>query len=858
MYGRDWMTFGTRRIPVLPDSLTKAAHVIVAHRGLVVALVLAIAAALGVGIVKLRADFTPSDLFGSVDGQAELSANFQAAFGNTDTVLLFVVRADDVYAPPVLNWVGSFAASLAAHPLAGQVDALPLLWLPPSPVSSDAQQDVALVQALQLGAAPFRAAASVVDELGGSGDQTARDSPPDSPPTAPTQDTWRMLQSALATASQPPRSPLADGIVDAEEADALRQLAVQSTVVRGRLVSTGGDTLLVAVQLADGVVRNQDVQDAVSALVATLDNHPPPAGVTVEPGGLPWLRVALISRMKADQSVLLPAAIGVCLLILFVAFRWWPALALPTAAVGLSAVMLVGGMGWVGEPFNILNNIIPLVIIVIGISDAIHLLQRFLEEAPNSPSVVEAARRTVMTMAVACFLTSFTTAVGFASLAVSETPALRHFGITAAIGVMIAYLVTVVFLPATLTWLPQRSIPKVHDGAEGRFEAALAALTRAVLRRSWWVLAAASLVLGGLVWLGLQVKIDSAVLDQFDEDDALHTTTRLIEQELGGIRPLEIYLTSEIPGRLWEPDVIQASGAVTVWAHAQSGVLSTLGVSDLLGQARRMLARGDATVAARPYADTGEVQRVAAVVRQSSPGVDPFARFVTADGQQMRLSLSLEDLGARWTIEFSQALQHELDRQFGSLAGVQVRQTGDAYVSSLGLDAVVSDLAGSLATALLIILAFLSLLFRNLRLGLLSLPPNLLPLAFVAGWMGYFGIPLNAATVIIFSVSIGLAVDGTIHVLARFREEFRVDYDTHEALVRAMRGTGKAILLTNASLLIGFGVMLVSSFVPVRLFGTLICVTVVGCTAGTLLVLPALLGVAWRSGARGAPPTSAA
>jgi hypothetical protein len=140
----------------------------------------------------------------------------------------------------------------------------------------------------------------------------------------------------------------------------------------------------------------------------------------------------------------------------------------------------------------------------------------------------------------------------------------------------------------------------------------------------------------------------------------------------------------------------------------------------------------------------------------------------------------------------------------------------------------------------------MALILRSVRLGLISIPPNLLPLVATLGYLRLRGIPLSPATVIIFSISIGLAVDGTIHVLARFREELAGGAGRDDALVRAVRGTAKAVVVSYMSLIVGFTVFQLSSFVPIRQFGELVSVTVGICMVSTLVVLPALLSVAWK------------
>ena len=163
----------------------------------------------------------------------------------------------------------------------------------------------------------------------------------------------------------------------------------------------------------------------------------------------------------------------------------------------------------------------------------------------------------------------------------------------------------------------------------------------------------------------------------------------------------------------------------------------------------------------------------------------------------------------------------------------------------MGLDAVIDDLVGSLLLAIVIIFGFLTILFRDIRLGLLSIAPNVLPLVLTMAFMAVRGIRLNTATAMIFAISIGLAVDATIHLITRFREEERVAPVVEDALIRAARGTGRAIVLTCVMLAAGFSVMTISSFVPIRLFGQLIAVTALGTLLGNMVLLPALLKLFW-------------
>ena len=583
------------------------------------------------------------------------------------------------------------------------------------------------------------------------------------------------------------------------------------------------------------------MRENVVGLGRALDDVPAPEGTRMLLGGLPYLRSAIVENIRSDQLTLVPLTLLVCIVFLALALRWSWGVALPIAAVAITAVMTVGGMAAVGEPFNVLNNIIPTLLIIIGISDSVHLIGRYREELHRGDEKVASVRTTVRYMAMACLLTSVTTAVGLASLVVSKTVMLRHFGVTSAIGVMIAYVVTITFLPAVITWVKAPSA-KAEDG-RGWLETGIVRMTSAVLKRSWGVLALTAVFLGVCIYGATLLEVDHALLDQFDEEDPVYTTTRLLEEKLDGVRPLEVFLEADEDGRFLDPAVLAVVDRTAAWATEREEILGAMSYAPILRQTLYLLSL-DASARTAPFVNREQVDALVSLLRVRDEEADPLKAWLSPDGRQMRFQIKVRDVGAQATMRFIEDLEGELDRELSG-AGVRFAFTGEAYTGSVGMDAVVGDLLGSLLTAIAIIFVLLSLLFRSLRLGLLSIPPNVIPLVATMAYMVLRDIPLNAATVIIFSISLGLAVDGSIHVLARFREETRQrGSHTHSALLRAARGTGRAIVISSVTLMFGFAVLLMSNFVPVRRFGELIAVTVASCLLATLVVQPALLQIA--------------
>jgi predicted RND superfamily exporter protein len=415
---------------------------------------------------------------------------------------------------------------------------------------------------------------------------------------------------------------------------------------------------------------------------------------------------------------------------------------------------------------------------------------------------------------------------------------LRRFGVTAAVGVMIAYVVTIAFLPPVLSFFaPPRPAPESAGG--DRLERLVIGLTRRVLARRWAVIGGGAVLLGLALFATTIVEVDTSLLDSFEEGDPAWDTTRLVEAQLDGIRPLEVILRAEGAATFEDPELVGGLDATADWLRAQPGVLRVTTASDYLHEVWA-LATADDAARADPLRTTGQIRGLATLLAERDP--DPLRFYLSEDARTARVEVKMADVGAAAIMDVAADLDRRLARTFAD-HDVRAAMTGDAYTGSVGLVSVVDDLLDSLGLAVLIIFGTLTILFRSVRLGLLSIPPNGLPLLCTVGWMVVRGIPLNIATAIIFSISIGLAVDGTIHVLARFREERGRGRSVDDALLAAAGGTGRAIVVSSLTLVAGFSVLFFSSFVPVRYFGELIAVTVASCLVATLVLQPALLRV---------------
>ena len=819
-------------------------------------------------IPKLTADPAPESLLSSFEGEeyALIQKRFEEWFGQRREAVLILVEADDVLSRDTLQQIHDLSLYFAEKSWVEKVAGITTLNIPRRVKDATNEyegdlDDLDDEDGLQEVGGPDDE--GDLDSLDDLDDLDSLDEPGDQP------DAQGDLEDAMFNAlldiieSDPDRfpggiakvgpalsaelqtDPIVEGTeVTEAEASELAAAIVSNPLLVGRLIDEDHTVAGVALQLHE--LDPKEMRRAMDELRESLE-RPEFQDIKVHVGGLPYLRSVIVSKMREDNLRLIPLTVLVCLILLTLSFRWLPGVLLPLAAVAITALVTVGGMGLVGEPMNILNNVIVPLLIIIGISDATHLIQRYRDEvhADDDPDRQAAGRRTVRAIAVACMLTSATTAVGLGSLVVSKTVMLRHFGITSGLGVMVSYVVIITFVPAVLTWATPPKRADIRRERTSMFTNVTSGLVARLLRWRWAVLGATALFTVGAGYVASQITVDHALLDQFDESDPVYTTTLLIEEKLAGVRPLEVVLVSTEEDHFMDPKMVQKIQRIRNWAALRPEIIRSLSYGDMLRESYALLA-DDPSVRSEFFKNKKQVKGLVTMMSQRQPS--PLSAWLTEDGKRARIQFKLRDVGAQATMRFLDVLENVID---GTLRGedtVSVSYTGEAYTGSRGQAAVVNDLLGSLLVAVVIIFLLLAFFFRSIRLGLLSIPPNLIPLVATMAYMVWREIPLNVSTVIIFSISLGLAVNGTIHVLARFREEMHHGIGREAALVRAARGTGRAIVISCVTLMAGFSVLLLSSFVPVRNFGELIAVTIGGCLVATLVVLPPLLRVAGGSG----------
>jgi len=563
-----------------------------------------------------------------------------------------------------------------------------------------------------------------------------------------------------------------------KSANAVRTKVEEIKQLRGPFVSDDMRCAGILAFLKDEVKKITEIKGVTDAIEKMLSDHPCPDGYEAHLTGIPYLRVKIVDHLKADQKFLIPIAGCFLGIVIALLFRCLGAVVLPPIALGCGVVWTVAVLVITNNPINIITNVLPVILLVIGSSNCVHILNRYAEESRYGLSTSEAMRETLNHMIPACLLASITTAIGFLSLVYSGSTILQGFG-----------------------W---------------QFISAVEHLCLCSAKNPKLILICAMvpMVVVGFLSMGLfgfkGVEVQAYLADTLQKSNPEVKSLAVVEDQLGGLSPIEVILRAQEPGQLTKIDVMNRVRRVI----------------DDVRSARRL-------------------QRIEEQLLKKR-NTSGLSLFLTADQKEARLLINLKDTGTIRGREIVEDLERLLAKEFPSSGPVQFELTGEMYVGLYALDNFVNELLVSLFMATVIIIFVLALFFRSVTLGLVSVVPNITPLIVTLGYMGIRGYDLNVANVTVFAIGLGIAVDDTIHFLSRYRDEFSADGKVLSAISRTARGSGTAIVLTTILIIGGMAVLLSSSFIPTKRFAELTIVTMMAALAGDLLMLPAIIGLVSR------------
>jgi predicted RND superfamily exporter protein len=555
--------------------------------------------------------------------------------------------------------------------------------------------------------------------------------------------------------------------------------------------------------------------------------------------GIPYIRTKYVEKIGTELIIFVSLSLILIVTVLFLTYRNFWGIVIPVITVLVCLTWILGLMGITGQTVNLISNLIIPIMFVVGMSDVIHLTTRYLHEVKAGKRPGPAMRDSIKEIGFAIFLTSLTTAIGFASLLVSRVPPIRDFGLYAAAGVIFAYAITVVILPYALLLIKPEAFTKVPSLENQPFwKTILGGFYRFTLEKPRQIVQGSILVLGLCIYLIFQIPLNTYLIEDIGANDPVRISMEFFEERSYGMRPFEVGLHAKNGARISDQTVLVQIEKIQNFLSAQSDFSPFLSPATVVAEANYLDHFNQERY--RKVPDEQEAIDDLLAFLELNGGGDILYSMMTKDGLHARISGRGPDIGTDSIESIFRALDDFMAAEVDTSL-ISYRPTGHAYLTERNLQYVRSSLMWGLTIAFIVIGILMGLLFRSWKMMLISMFPNVIPLILTGGVMGLFGITLTASISIIFAISFGIAVDDTIHFLTRYRMERRQGKSVEESIQTTIVETGKAMMLTSFILVGGFVILLASDFGGTYGVGLFTGLTVLFALLSDFLLLPILL-----------------
>jgi predicted RND superfamily exporter protein len=576
--------------------------------------------------------------------------------------------------------------------------------------------------------------------------------------------------------------------------------------------------------------------------------------------GDPFSQWRATEAVKRDLTIFLPLTLLLVALVLWLCFRSLTAVVLPMATIGIGLVWLFGLMGWLNSHFTILGLMLPTLMLAIGCSYIIHVInqvaiadselriadreplqapatssQRSTSADPQSAirnriSAIEEALRFI---ALPVIVSALTIIAGFFSLAFTPIPAIRTTGILAGIGAAFTCLLSLTFIPAVLA-MQRRRTTAFRVGLAGKMVFLLESLGRwATSNQGPLYILTATIVVFSLAGMR-RIVIDVDFFHFFKPNSETSIGLAEINKRLSGAISFEVIVEGKSDGAIESPDLLRRIEALQQFAEGQGAggqrIDRALTVTDFVKHINRAFHDNDPQAYVIPSDEK--------IIRELFQDRELLRGFISEDGRTARILIRSNLYGSQ---AMAAVIRSVVQKGRELLPDCRVHATGTFVLLNRTSDLIAGEQVQSISIALVTIFLMLALLFKSLRVGFTALVPNLIPVLFFFGFMGWAGIPLNLTTSLVASVVLGLAVDNAVQFIVRFRRVQAARPELREAIIESMRLSGRPIIYANVALAATFAIFAISNFEPIGSFGLLSAVTIIGCLVEDLVLLPARL-----------------
>jgi len=591
-------------------------------------------------------------------------------------------------------------------------------------------------------------------------------------------------------------------------------------------------------EIVNTVKREEFVVNVLEPRVRAFEEK---YNLDVKISGMPYVRTKYSQTIKAELGKFLILAALVTSIIFFLFFRSFRATIISVFTVSIGVMWTLGIVGLLKYELTVLTAIIPPLIIVIGMPNCIFLINKYQRELNIHGNKQIALDKVITKIGNATLMTNVTTASGFATFITTNSKLLSEFGLVASLSILSIFLLCLLLIPIVYSFLPMPKEEHLKHQNRQWINKLLNWMVGVVKNKRIEVYIISVIMLAVSIIGIYKIEISGSFIDDMPRNTEFFDDIMYYEKEFNGILPLEIYIDGGRKESVSKLSTIRnlekVQNAISEFPELSTPISLVNGIK----YSKQAFYNGNPKYYQVPTKQ--EETFIASYVKNSdvSGDVDLLKPYIDSTAQYTRITTFMKDM----KIERMERIEEELNEKINKFLPperYEVFLTGKAYLFQKGTYFLVDNLVWSLGLAIFLISLFMAYLFRNFRMIIISLIPNLLPLLITAGLMGFIGIPIKPSTILIFSIAFGISVDDTIHFLAKYRQELQDNkWQIKKSVYNSVKETGLSMFYTSIVLFFGFSVFIVSNFGGTVALGALVSGTLLLAMLSNLLLLPSLL-----------------
>ena len=576
-------------------------------------------------------------------------------------------------------------------------------------------------------------------------------------------------------------------------------------------------------------------------MVPMIETFEKEANIDLKVSGMPYIRTINSENMKGEIGLFIGAALLITSLIFFFFFRSVRATLISVFILIFGVIWSFGTLALFGYKITILTAIIPPLIIVIGITNCIFLINKYQQEIKLHQNQAKALERVISKIGVSTLMTNLTTAAGFATFMITGNDLLFEFGLITAINVITVYLLTLLVVPIFYSFMPMPTEKHLYHLSKNYISNLLNWVESLVRNKRKLIYITYGILLIFSIIGVSKMKVSGSLIGEMPKSASFFKDILFYEKEFNGVMPLEIMIDTKRKKGVMKLSTMTKMDDLQQTIESIPELSKPVSIVNLVKYSKQAFYNGKPEYYELPT-NQEQVFILSYAKNATKNNKDNLMKsYVDSTGQYARITTFMRDIGTEKMAIIEQKLKSEIAKIFPK-ERFNVTVTGKAYVFQKGTSYLIDNLIESLIFAIFLIVLLMIYLFRSYKMVLASVLTNILPLIITSGLMGYFGIPLKPSTILVFSIAFGISVDNAIQFMAKYKHDLiESDGKILQSIFSSLKETGVSTFYTSIVLILGFATFTLSSFSGTIALGGLISVTLLFAMFANLVVLPALV-----------------